>query len=344
MKKYLLLFLWLPLVCGSSLRAQIAGLDALTVLDLSSSARTAGLGMDYLSVAAPDLNLGLDNPSLIDYFGHACWAMNYTNLFAGANFGSLAYGRHFQPIKGDFLFALRFNSYGSFDRYDETETQQGTFFAADYMLSVGYGLHIDSSISIGVNFKPIFSQYERYKALAIALDVCGTYQTPSRNFSLTLMGRNFGAQLLTFNGTTEQLPFELSMAVSYKVSNAPFRLYGQLSELQKWDLRYNDPLNPLITYDPYTGTYSQESWIHRALDQSGRHLVIGVEFDMKKVFFLRLGYNYRQAQEIQGTQNLNFSGFSFGVGLHKKRFCFDYAHRNYHLGQGLNYLSLTFKI
>lgn len=336
--------LLLIVCCVGGLRAQVAGLNTLTVLDLSSSARTAGLGMDYLSVAQYDINVGLDNPSLIDSYGHSRWSLNYTNLFAGANFGSVAYGRHFQKVKGDFLFSLRFNSYGTFERYDETETPQGTFFAADYVFSLGYGLHIDSSFSLGVNLKPVFSQYAEYNALAVALDVCGSYQTPSRNFSLTMMGRNFGAQLVTFSGTTEKLPYELSMAFSYKVSNAPFRIYGQLAELQRWDLRYNDPLNPLVVYDPYSGTYSQESWLHKMLDLSGRHLLLGVEFDMHQVFFLRLGYSYRQAQEIQGTQNLNFSGFSFGVGLHKRRFCFDYAHRAYHLGQGLNYLSLTFKI
>lgn len=343
---HLLPFLFLFTFIGAVglLRAQQSVSNTLQVLDLTTSSRAAALGMDYLSLYSADINLSLDNPSLMGDFVHSRASLNYTNLFAGANFGAVAYGRHFDKLPGNFLFSLRFNSYGLFDRYDEADIAHGRFNVGDYIFCAGYGLNIDSMLSIGVNLKPLLSQYESFTAFSIAVDVCGTFMSRDHRFSATLMARNMGAQLVTLNGTAEKLPFEASLAFSYLLANAPFRIYGQISELQQWDLRYNDPFNPTQIYDPYEGVYISETWPHRIFDQTFRHITLAVEFSMNQVFFLRAGYNYRQAKEMVGTDNLNFSGFSFGIGLHRKRFCFDYAHRTYHLGQGLNYLTLTFKI
>lgn len=325
-----------------TLYAQTAG-GNMQVMSMSSAAHSAGLGLDYLAVYSHDVTVGMDNPSLINSTYPTPWAFNYTNLFAGANFGSVAYAKHINPI-GDFLFSLHFNSYGTFEGYDETETTTGTFYAADVMACIGYAFHIDSCFSLGINLKPTLSQYETYTALALAFDVCGSYVSHSHRFATTVMARNLGTQIISYNHSTETLPFTLSWSMSYKLANAPFRVYLSTNELQTWDLRYTDELNPIVVYDPYEGTYTKETWIHRVLDQGFRHIAAGVELSMKEVVFLRVGYNYRQAQEMAGTNNLNLSGFSFGIGFHKRRFSFDYAHRNYHLGQGLNNITLALKL
>ncbi len=347
MKHFLLLWFIFMLTLMDSvvhLQAQNAGTNTLQVLDLTSSSRAASMGMDYLSLYTNDINLAIDNPSLMGDYVNSRLTLNYTNLFAGASFGSIAYGHHFEKLPGNFVFSMRFNSYGMFDCYDEAEIAHGRFDVGDYLLGVGYGLNIDSLFSVGVNLKPLLSQYESYTSFSVAVDICGSFVSSDRQFSATLMARNVGNQLATINGIVERLPFEISLALSYQLANAPFRIYGQFAELQQWDLRYNDPFNPTWVYDPYEGTYIRESLPHRLFDQTFRHVNFGVEFSMHQVFYLRAGYNYRQAKEMVGSNNLNFSGFSFGVGLHRKRFIFDYAHRTYHLGQGLNYISLTFKI
>ena len=337
-----LLILCLVLSCGT-LYGQIAGLSTLSVLDASSSARTAGLGMDYLSVYDGDLTTGIDNPSLIDGRYHHTLSLNYVGLFSGSNFGSVNYGRHIDKL-GDFLFGFHFNSYGRFEGYDETETETGNFFAADYVLSVGWGRAIDSSFSIGVNFKPVLSQYESYTALAVAIDLAGSYVSASKRFSSTLMARNIGAQLMTFDGTTESLPFELSAALSYKLANAPLRFFFAATELQRWNLRYDDELNPVVTYDPYAEEYTRETWVHEAADKLFRHAVFGVELSLKDVVFARLGYNYRQSAETHGTNNINSSGFSYGLGIRKNRFEFSFARNNYYLGKAPNYITISVRL
>ena len=322
--------------------SQIAGLNTLSLLDRGSSARTAGLGFDYLPLLGGDIAIALDNPSLITADLHNQAALSYINLFRGGNMGSLAYARTFEKA-GTFVFGFHFNSYGRFEEYDEEDNYLGDFYVADYALNVGWGMWLDSNFSIGANFKPVLSQYESYTALAVAFDVAGSYTSDDRRFSSTLMARNIGAQILTFDETVETLPFELSAALSYKLKNAPFRLFFAATELQRWNLRYEDPFRPTTTTDPFTGEVTEEGWFKGTLDNLMRHTLFGVELNLGSAIFARVGYSFRQAMETVGADVLNMSGFSFGLGLRGNRWEFSYARSNYHLMQAPNYFTLSYK-
>ena len=326
----------------NSAKAQIAGLNTLTLLDLSSQARTSGLGFDYLSVYDADPVVGVDNPSLLRPEMAGIGSLSFVSLFQGSMMGSLAYGYHFEKV-GTLMFAFHFNNYGPFDGYDEEEISTGKFSAADYALSVGWGMWLDSNFSVGATFKPVLSHYESYTAVAVAFDVAGSYVSDDRQFAATVMGRNIGAQLSTFDGTRETLPFELSAEVSYKLSKAPFRFFLAANELQRWDLRYEDPLNPTTTVDPFTGEKITDGWGKRFVDNLLRHAQLGVEINIGKALFARVGYSYRQSAEMKALEGVNFSGLSFGLGIHTKRFDFAYSRRNYHLSQAPDFFTLSYR-
>ena len=122
----------------TSLKAQVAGLNTLTLLDLGSAARTSGIGFDYLSVYAADATLALDNPSLLHRDMSRTASLSVVTLFEGGAMGSLSYVHDFGRI-GPMQFAFRFYNYGSFRAFDEEETAQGEFNAADYALSIYEG-------------------------------------------------------------------------------------------------------------------------------------------------------------------------------------------------------------
>lgn len=325
-----------------SLKAQVAGLNTLTVFDLSSTARTAGLGFDYLSVYGDDLTVGIDNPSMLRSTMAGTGVLSFVPMFEGGNMGSLTYAHSFGRI-GTFSFGFHFVNYGRFHEYDEEETYLGDFGAGDYSFTIGWGMWLDSNFSVGVNFKPVLSQYERYTALAVAFDVAGSYVSDSRLFVASVMARNIGAQILTFDETVERLPFELSAELSYKLKRAPFRLFFAANELQRWNLRYEDPLHPTTETDPFTGEVIREGWFVGTLDNLMRHTQFGVELNIGRYLFARMGYSWRQTAEMRGIDAFNLSGFSFGFGIRSRRFEFSYAHRNYHLGQAPNYLTLSYK-
>ena len=324
-----------------SLRAQIAGLNSLTVLDMSSSARSTGLGMDYLSLLDNDITIGIDNPSMLHSGMSNNGALTYINMFS-CSMGSLSYVYNTER-HGTFLFGFHFNSYGDFEGYDEEEASTGSFHAADYMLQIGWGMWIDSNFRIGINFKPILSQYEQYTAVAAVFDVAGSYISNNRRFAATFMARNIGAQIMTFDQTVETLPFELSAELSYKLANAPFRVFFAATELQRWNLRYEDPLNPTTTTDPFSGEVKTESWLAGIVDNLMRHTLLGVELNIGRALYARVGYSYRQTAETRGVDAFNLSGFSFGFGLRTRRLEFGFARRNYHLSQAPTYFTLIYK-
>ena len=330
------------LVLPHSSFSQIAGLNTLTVLDLSSQARTSGLGLDYLSIFDVDPTVGIDNPSLLRKEMCGIGSLSFVSVFDGSMMGSLSYGHEFKNV-GTLMFAFRFNNYGSFEGYDEEEMPTGEFSAADYSLSVGWGMWLDSNFSFGANFKPVLSHYEGYSAIAVAFDVAGSYVNDKRSLAATVMARNIGAQVMTFDGSSESLPFELSAELSYKLANAPFRFFFALNELQRWDLRYEDPYNPTSTVDPFTGEVTEEGWLEGFVDKVMRHTHFAVELSLGKSFFARVGYSYRQAAEMSAIDAFNLSGFSFGFGLRTKKFEFSYAHRNYHLGQAPDFFTLSYR-
>lgn len=344
--------LWRVLVCAiifsfqfsifNSAKAQIAGLNTLTLLDLSPSARTSGLGFDYLALHSDDPTLALDNPSLLNPSMSGIASLSFSTLFDGGNMGALSYVHNFKRI-GPLAFAFRFNNYGRFRAFDEEETPQGEFSAADYALAVSWAMPIDSHFAIGATLKPVLSHYESYRALALAIDLAGSYFSADHRFAATLMARNIGAQITTFDQAVERLPFEFSASLSYKLSKAPFRLFFAATELQRWDLRYEDPLRPSSTTDPFTGETTSEGWFEGALDNLMRHTLFGIELNIGRSLFARVGYSYRQAQEMRGADAFNLSGFSFGIGIHTRRFDFSYARRNYHLSQAPNFFTLSYR-
>lgn len=320
--------------------AQVSGGSSYSVIDLPSSARTSGLGFDFLSMADAEVGITLDNPSLITSSTSNQLAVSFMNLFAGANFGSVAYGRDIKGL-GSFTFGLQFDSYGRFSGYDEADVPTGTFSAADYVLSIGWGRAIDKNVSIGATFKPILSHYESYTAFAFGIDLAATYISTNRAFAATLMGRNIGAQICSFASITEPMPFELSLVGSYKLADAPFRFFFAFNELQTWDLSYEDPLNPSTSTDPFTGIVSRPSAFAQFADKAFRHLGVGVELSIKQNFYATLGYSYRQMVEMKAAETFNLSGFSFGFGVNIKGFKLAYARNNYHLVQAPNFISVT---
>ncbi len=307
------------------------------------AARTAGVGFDYLSLYDDDPLLTLGNPSLVNDQLSGRMAVGYMNIFAGSNFGSVAYCHNFKHL-GAFAFGLMFDSYGRFEGYDETDTPTGSFTAADYVFSIGWGRAIDEHVTIGANFKPVLSHYESYSAFAFGIDLAATYMSLNKAFSATLMGRNIGAQVATFAGTTERLPFELSLVGSYKLQDAPFRLMFALTELQTWDLTYDDPLNPTTHTDPFSGEVSRPSAVASFADKLFRHLNVGIELCIKQTVFARLGYSYRQMVEMTAADVLNLSGFSIGFGIRAKKFDFLFARNGYHLSQATNHINLSFRL
>ncbi|MBE0642105.1 MAG: type IX secretion system protein PorQ, partial [Bacteroidales bacterium] len=254
-------------------------------------------------------------------------------------YGFASYSRTFEKY-GSFMTAIQFLDHGKFVAADETGQTYGEFSAGEYAFQLGWGRALDSSFSIGSNIKLLYSELEYFVASGLAVDVTGTYQKPSSGFTASVLARNIGRQLNTYvPGQAEPLPFELAIGISKRLKHVPLRYSILATNLQQWDLTYDDPSDP--DTDPLTGEPIKENKFEAFADNLMRHFVVGAELSPSRNFSLRLGYNYQRRQDMQVATRLSTVGFSWGFGFRVSRFNFSYARSANHLAGSPNYITLS---
>ncbi|HPK05123.1 MAG TPA: type IX secretion system protein PorQ [Bacteroidales bacterium] len=339
MKKTLSLSLiFLLLIFSAAGHAQIGGKSTYKFLSLPSSPRIVSMGGDFLSIKDADINLALSNPSLIVPELNNQLTLNFVDYFSDINYGFISYGRSFEKI-GNFVGSVQYIDYGRFTYANDAGETAGNFKAGETALIIGWGRQLDSTFSIGANFKTIFSAFESYNSFGLAVDVAGTYQN-EHGFAASLLVRNIGTQIITYdNGSREPLPFDLQIGMSKKLKHVPFRYSILLTNLHKWDLTYDDPTK--LKTDPFTGEKIKEDKFMDFLDKTFRHVIVGVEFIPTRNFSVRLGYDYRQRQELKVDSKLSTVGLSWGFGFRISKFQFNYARKAYHLAGSPNFISIS---
>lgn len=341
--KRLLFSTILLFVCVVS-EAQIGGNNTYEFLNLPISARVSALGGNLLSTRDNDLNVALVNPALITDSMDNNVALSYINYFADINYGYAAYAKKIKNI-GVFTAGIQYLDYGKFIRANEIGITDGTFSANEMSFNIGYARSIiDSNLTVGATLKTIYSELDSYTSWGSALDLGAIYVRPARGFGAAFVIKNIGRQWSTYDDHKEKLPFELQIGISKKPKHIPFRLSLTYENLEKWDLTYEDPANPVLTVDPLTGEAIKQYKYKEIGDKFMRHLVVGGEFIITKNFFLRGGYNYQHRKELKIPEKRGMTGFSFGFGLRVYKFHFSYARAVYHLAGASNNFSISFDI
>jgi len=327
-------FLFLPVMA----MAQKGGESTYSFLGLTNSARVAALGGEVVSLMDDDINLIFHNPSLLTEGMHNHLNLNYVDYFAGVNYGYAAYGYSLEGI-GNFAAGMHYVDYGTFDRTDELGQSMGTFRASEYALNLVYSRSIiDTFLTAGVNLKPIFSSFEQYSSLGVALDAGITYYNPRTLTTLGLVVKNLGTQITSYAGTREKLPFEIQAGITQGLAHAPFRFSFTLQQLERWDLTYQTTNEG--DYNSLGGEI-EKSGFDQFGDKLMRHLVFGVEFMLGQNFHLDMGYNYKRRQEMKVNARPGAVGFSWGFGFKISKFHFAFGRASYHLVGGTSHFSLT---
>ncbi len=341
MKKYFLVISIL-IISAITTKAQMGGSAAYSVLSLHSSAKTAALGMDFLPCFTDDISAIINNPATLTSNNHNDVGITYTSLFNGINQASLAYSYNLNKV-GSLALGVQYLNYGSFDMTEENGDIVGKFNAADYVFTLSWGKMLDSNVYIGANLKPVFSQYESYSGFALAIDLAASYQSTDRTWAVSLMARNMGRQIKKFANEDFSLPFDLQLSASKKLAHAPMTIYAAITNLQQWNLREDDPLNPRDEID-LNGEITKENKFVGILDNAFRHLQVGVEFTPSKYFYIAAGYSWKQNREMQINNAFSVAGLSYGIGINYSRFRLSYSRNEYHRYGAPNYITLLIKI
>jgi hypothetical protein len=314
--------------------SQTGGDNVYEFLNLTHSGLVSSLGGTNVSLPVNDLNLAYHNPALLNSDMDKSLALNYVNYFAGINYGLAMYSRSFYGT-GNFAAGLTYLNYGTFTETDASGVITGNFTAAEYALSLIYSHQIDSLFSLGINFKPILSQLERYTSVGFAFDIGASWHNSSKLFSAGLVIKNAGYQVTTYAGAPhESLPFEIQAGISQTLAHAPFRFSLTLRHLEKFDLTYQYQETDLSGENKVSSGF---------LENSLRHVILGVELIPHKNFYVSAGYNYQRRRELEIDSKTSTVGFSWGFGINTSFMNIEFGRATYHLAGSSTNVSLILR-
>ncbi|WP_339625702.1 type IX secretion system protein PorQ [uncultured Winogradskyella sp.] len=332
-KRILTLFL----VCMAlPLFAQLGGGSTYQFLNLVSSPRQAALGGKIITNFDSDVTEALYNPASINGQMHNQAAFNYSNYLGGISYGTAAYAYTWDRHVQTFHFGVTYINYGSFDGYDVNGVSTGTFSGNEAAISAGYNYNIPfTDFYIGANVKIITSLLEQYNSVGGAIDFGAMYINEDLDFHAALTVRNIGTQFTTYAGQNEPLPFEVNFGMSQTLEYVPLRWHVTLENLQQWPIGVPNPARATTDLE---GNQTQDKV--GFLNNTLRHLILGAELFPEGGFNLRLGYNFRRAEELRIVDQRNFSGLSVGVGIKLNKMKFSYTHARYTSASNTSFFGL----
>ena len=320
-----------------NLFAQVGGRSAYQFLGLVTSPRQAALGGKVITFYDSDVNQAFFNPATINADMHKHLSVNYGSLFGEVSYGTAAYAYTFDRHLQTFHAGINYVNYGTFEGRDNLGNLTSSFTGSEAALSAGYGHNIaGSDWYLGVNAKLITSTLEQYQSFGAAADFGVLFIDEPNDVNWALVIRNLGAQLTTYNGQREKLPTEILFGVSQEVENVPIRWHLTLENLQQWNVAFANPARAIGSID---GSSEPEkvSFLGNAI----RHVIIGAELFPRKGFNIRMGYNFRRAEELSIVEQRNFSGISVGFGIKFNKIKFNYSYSRYTVAANTSLFGLT---
>ena len=324
------------MVCAVSY-GQIGGKYTYQFLNLVTSPRQAALGGKTITIYDDDVNQANFNPATINADMDNHLALNYGSYFGEVTYGSASYAYTYDRHLQTFQAGVNYVNYGKFDGYDENGQATSQFTGSEIALSFGYAYNVPyTNLFLGANAKIISSTLESYNSLGGAVDLGAIYIDVQNDVNWALVIRNLGTQFTTYSGLNEKLPLDIMLGVSQELENVPIRWHLTLDNLQQWNIAFSNPAQSTTSIDG-TSTTEKKSVFNNAL----QHVIFGVELFPKKIFNLRLGYNFRRAEELLILEQRNFSGISLGFGLRFNKMKLNYSYSRYTLAGNTSLFGLT---
>lgn len=304
---------YLYIICSAALlHAQDAD-AAFQFLQLPSSSHAAALGGDNTSIIEDDVTLVYHNPALLANVSGSTLSFNYMSYLQRTHVASAAYNM----LVGDrsaLAFGAHYLNYGSMKNTDAEGNIIGNFSAKDMALMTTYSFDFSDRLSGGVTGKLIYSNYEQVYSLAVGVDLGLNYYNPETMLSVSVVARNLGGQVKTYDGTQESLPFNLLVGFSKELTHAPIRLSLTLTDLNRWQAEdfYN------------TG---DDSWKVLLL----KHFILGADLFPTPNTYVSLGYNLLLRSELKHNTKRSLEGFSIGGGIQTQRIKVGLSYGKYHI-------------
>jgi len=316
----LLLFIASSLLLTAS--AQSLDNTVFRFLNLPTSARSSALAGTHISLNDADVALFQQNPAYLHADQHRQFSLSYINHLSDVNVGFFSGAYHIQGY-GTAGVGVRYVNYGQIDKKDELGNQLGTFNATDLALSLGFGRSYSKHFQYGGSLDLIYSGMDIYQATGIGLSLGALYMRPDESLTIGASLNHAGYQTSTYDTRREDLPLNMAVAITKRLTHTPLRIILMGTKLNEWPRHIATE-----SEDPAFG------------EDLMRHLVMGGEFIISSNVFLRLGYNYYKHKQLQTNERLDMAGVSYGIGITIRDIQFDFSRNSYSKMGALTQLSI----
>lgn len=294
--------------------AQSESTSVFHFLKLPTSSHAMALGGTNVSIPDDDASLLFQNPALMANMSNKSINLSFLTYMQGCKAGNaswvMAHGE-----RGTWGVGAQFLGYGSMRGMTVDEVETGDFRALDMAISGGYTYMLTEHIAGGVIGKFIYSKYDAYSSIALAVDLGFNYWNEDLNLSISTVAANLGGQVKAFGDHHERLPFDLRIGFTKGFARAPIRFSVELADLTRWR-----------TKDYYTA--GEELSGGRIFTN---HLILGIDIVPMDLFYISAGYNFRRAYELKAAGSSHAAGLCFGAGLNLKKFSVGLSYAKYHV-------------
>jgi hypothetical protein len=286
------------------------GKSTFNFLMLPNSVHASALGGNNISIIENDLSLVYQNPGLLGQEMDKSFNASYLSYIADISMGNIAFAKSLGE-RSSWGVGVIYSNYG---KMLETDKEQiiGDLNASDICGNIFFSRDLTEKIRGGVAAKMVYSNYAHNTAIGLGVDLGLSYYDPEKNLSIGLTGKNIGRQIKAYEEELANLPWDIQLGYSKKLSQAPIRYSITGIYLNEWKF------------------YNLQGEKDAFMKTLFKHLVFGVDFLPSDNLWIALGYNVRRGADLSLTEGNKMAGFTIGAGLRVKAFSFGCSVGQYH--------------
>jgi hypothetical protein len=322
------------LALGSAAQT-LGGSSAFSFLRSPSNPLAMALGTANVSVITRDPMATALNPALLREDMHARLSVSANAFFSGARRIGARYCHDIGGERPTLLSAdIDYLDYGSSPSTDPSGNLLGEFRARDHAVRLTASRSYGERWHYGLTLSFAGSTYGIYRSQALLADVGLTYTDTSGLFQAGFTARNMGAQLRTYAGRAEDMPFDLQVGVTKRLRHAPLQFSLTAQRAHRFDILYRDTSFNIANFGvPGPGG---------TLENLFRHFVFAVQGYVGDKVELSLGYNHLRRAELAIPNGANgMAGFSAGAAVLLRRLQVRFARSVYQNGLAYSQFGLS---
>lgn len=322
MIKKLSILIFIFLFCMQINAQTLGGSTVFNFLNQPNTAQLSALGGINISNISNDVGMAFNNPALLRDGMHQQFNSSFNNFFAGIKNYNFNSAFHANKVNTNFAFGINYFDYGTIPQTDAAGNMLGNFHPTDYVLQFSTAHNYIQYFWYGMTLKYINSNYAQYKSSAVAFDIGVAYYDSSSLFQATVLIKNIGTQLKTYNNSNQknELPFDLEAGISKHLAKAPIQFSLTAHHLQAFNIYYND-----TTFNASEGD-DRNLGKNFTLDKIFSHLVFATQFFIGDNLEITSGYNFLRRHDLNAYNQTNgLNGFTLGIGILLKKINIRYA-------------------